>query len=292
MIANEERLDSLLTVLRDDGLDDAELEQRVTEFQGALRRLREDPAEAARIDELTRDAEADQQEEGPSFVTFYYVCDGDMTVNVTNPEADHGHTAALKQLAQALAGEQSRLKADRQALDRLLEESPDWARPPRRRPWAAFSGLFVGVLAAATLATTFHASQAAVSLIAIILAGTTAVSALIALAMTWTSVRSLNRHGSAQRALELMIQGDSAPADRTYWVKSARDSMMTRIREAREAADRAGARDDFGDETMDPDPDLDYNGTYRAGRHVHHRGPCPHVTRDPFACPEEEPRLS
>lgn len=40
-----------------DKLDDAELERHVTLFQSALRRMHEDPAEAARIDALVTDAE-------------------------------------------------------------------------------------------------------------------------------------------------------------------------------------------------------------------------------------------
>lgn len=40
--------------------DDTELDQRVTEFRSALRRLRDDPVEAARINELVMDAERAQ----------------------------------------------------------------------------------------------------------------------------------------------------------------------------------------------------------------------------------------
>lgn len=57
MIANEESLTDSLAMFSGDGLHDAELERRVTRFQGALRRLREDPREAARIDAIANDAE-------------------------------------------------------------------------------------------------------------------------------------------------------------------------------------------------------------------------------------------
>jgi RNA polymerase sigma factor (sigma-70 family) len=57
MTADEEPVTSILRILGDGGLDDAELDRRVSKFQGALRRLRDDPAEAARLDALVMDAE-------------------------------------------------------------------------------------------------------------------------------------------------------------------------------------------------------------------------------------------
>lgn len=60
MTTDEELLTSSLRTLGDVGLDDAELDRRVSRFQGALRRLRDDPAEAARIDALVTDAERGQ----------------------------------------------------------------------------------------------------------------------------------------------------------------------------------------------------------------------------------------
>ena len=57
MIGDEE-LDTILTTLGGQ-LDDAELDRRVTGFRGALRRLREDPAEAARVDALAADPDDD-----------------------------------------------------------------------------------------------------------------------------------------------------------------------------------------------------------------------------------------
>lgn len=57
MIGDEE-LDALFTTLSGK-LDDAELDRRVAGFRGALRRLGEDPAEAARIDALATDPDDD-----------------------------------------------------------------------------------------------------------------------------------------------------------------------------------------------------------------------------------------
>ena len=57
MTADDELLSSRLRRLGDGELDDAELDQRVIRFQSALRRLRDDPAEATRIDVLVTAAE-------------------------------------------------------------------------------------------------------------------------------------------------------------------------------------------------------------------------------------------
>jgi RNA polymerase sigma factor (sigma-70 family) len=54
MTADEE-LDAILATLGGD-LDDAEVDRRTARFRGALRRLREDPAEVTRIDRLLTDA--------------------------------------------------------------------------------------------------------------------------------------------------------------------------------------------------------------------------------------------
>ena len=57
MIGDEE-LDVIMTTLGGQ-LDDAELDRRVAGFRGAMRRLRDDPAEAARIDALATDPDDD-----------------------------------------------------------------------------------------------------------------------------------------------------------------------------------------------------------------------------------------
>jgi RNA polymerase sigma factor (sigma-70 family) len=51
----DEQLDAILGMLGGE-FDDAELDSRAASFRGALRRLRDDPAEAARIDALATDA--------------------------------------------------------------------------------------------------------------------------------------------------------------------------------------------------------------------------------------------
>src|ERR1700733_2279568 len=53
-MTGDEELDAILAALGD--LDDADLDRRVGGFRGALRRLRDDPAEATRIDALVSDA--------------------------------------------------------------------------------------------------------------------------------------------------------------------------------------------------------------------------------------------
>ncbi len=73
MIANEqELLDSSLAILSGGGLDDAGLEQRVTRFQGALHRLREDRDEAARVDAIAMGADrSDTGQMHAGFMEFY-----------------------------------------------------------------------------------------------------------------------------------------------------------------------------------------------------------------------------
>jgi len=67
MTADDEPLTSKLATLGDGGIDDSELDERVAAFKDALRRLREDPVEAARIDALVLDADREHpaQEGGP-----------------------------------------------------------------------------------------------------------------------------------------------------------------------------------------------------------------------------------
>ena len=58
-MTGDEELDAILAALGGE-LDDAELDRRTAGFRGALRRLRDDPAEATRIDALVADARDDQ----------------------------------------------------------------------------------------------------------------------------------------------------------------------------------------------------------------------------------------
>ena len=57
-MTGDEELDAILAALGGE-LDDAELDRRTAGFRGALRRLRDDPAEATRIDALVADARDD-----------------------------------------------------------------------------------------------------------------------------------------------------------------------------------------------------------------------------------------
>lgn len=59
MTEGDESLISTLAMLGG-GIDDAELDQRVAGFREAIRRLRDDPAEATRVDALVLDAERDR----------------------------------------------------------------------------------------------------------------------------------------------------------------------------------------------------------------------------------------
>jgi RNA polymerase sigma factor (sigma-70 family) len=63
-MTGDEELDAILAMLCGE-LDDAELDRRVAGFRGALRRLREDPAEDTRIDALAADAD-----DGPAVVAL------------------------------------------------------------------------------------------------------------------------------------------------------------------------------------------------------------------------------
>jgi uncharacterized membrane-anchored protein len=65
MTMDEGKLLTGLAMLGDGGLDDVELDQHVTKFQHALCRMRDDPAEAARIDALVMDAARGPQDVRP-----------------------------------------------------------------------------------------------------------------------------------------------------------------------------------------------------------------------------------
>ncbi len=204
MIANEEMLTSGLAGLAGDELDDAELERRVPRFQGALRRLRDDPAEAARIDALAMDAERAQRDFTVSDVAATIFVHGEIVNVVTRPDEK------IAVLREQVAAELARLAQERQKLTALLEDSPAAAGPRRRlwRLWPAFGGSLVAIPAVVALAAALHAPAAAASLIGVIMAVSTAAIALISVGVAWTSVRELNRHGGAYKALQLMVRGD------------------------------------------------------------------------------------
>jgi hypothetical protein len=204
MTADEELLTSSLIMLGDGGLDDAELDRRVSRFQGALQQLHDDPAEAARIDALVMDAELGQPDIKAVGGGGIYVSGGNVTIT---PGYLSETVVAEERIGAALA----RLEREEQrlvALQETLKETSARTRPRRiweTLLWPAFGGgILVAVLAAATVTAAVHASAAAISIIGIILAAATAVTALLSLWVPWTSVRALNRRGDAHVALELL----------------------------------------------------------------------------------------
>lgn len=206
MIADEELLTSLRT-LGDTALGDAKLDRRVGMFKGALRQLRDDPAEAARIDAIVMDAELDQLavRTVSGGADIIYVSGKNVTIN-------RGHLSEAADAEARVNTALARLERQMQKLEETLEETSAQTRPrPRpQRIWetllwpAAFGGGILAVLGAVTVFATVHASAAAMSVIGIILATATAVTALLSLWVPWTSVRLLNRDGDARKALELL----------------------------------------------------------------------------------------
>lgn len=208
MTPDEELLTSNLRMLGG-GLDDAELDRRVSRFQGALRQLRDDPAEAARIDAIVMDAELAQPDaEALSGRGDIYVSGGNVTITPGYPaeaaDAKDRFDAALASLDQQLQ--------ELAELQESLKEEPTRTRPqpgPRRiwetllRP-AFGGGILVAVLGIATVTAAIHASAATMSIIGIILAAATAITALLSVLVPWTSVHALNRRGDAYSALELL----------------------------------------------------------------------------------------
>jgi hypothetical protein len=198
MIVYDETLTRDLAMLGGGGLGDAELDRRVTRFQGALDELRGDPAEAARIDAMAIDAERDQTGTD-SYAKCTHVSGRDITVNITQAggDAESGQGEIAAELA-AVNRERLRLEA-------LMES----VKPRPRGLWPAFGVILVVALAAATVASIFHASAAAAAYGTVILAAATAATALLSSLMAWTSVRELNRAGRAREALELMAGAGS-----------------------------------------------------------------------------------
>ena len=216
MTADDELVISSLAMLGDGALDDAELDRRVTRFQGALRRLRDDPAEAARIDALVMDAERGK--------TDHYVVDSighTIYVNggVVNVYGGRIAESADSRMDETTAAEEpaearpAGLAQEIEWLHDLLGEGSAREQPRPRRPWETLlrpafgGGILVAVLAAGTATLALHASAAAVSIMGIILAAAAAVTALLSVIVPWTSVRALNRRGDSRTALDLMLCG-------------------------------------------------------------------------------------
>lgn len=126
-----------------------------------------------------------------------------------------------------LEGQMQRLAA----LQETLKETSARTQPRPRRIWdtllrpAFGGGILAAVLGITAVTATIHASAAAMSVIGIILAAATAVTALFSLLVPWTSVRALNRRGDAHRALELVCGRDTVTtADSSDMVTASGES--------------------------------------------------------------------
>jgi hypothetical protein len=202
---------------------EAGMDQRLARFRGRLRELRDDPAEAARIDALV--AEAEREEQDPDAASgndlTVYVNGGVVNITHGQGQATTMRSDAEERLA-ALELELARLKLDLQATrqesrarPRRTEvpqrEAPSRTRP--RQPWEVVlapifgSGVLVAILAGATVVTALHAAVLALTVIASALAVATASIAFLSAWMPLTSVRKLIRQGDAALALELLSRG-------------------------------------------------------------------------------------
>jgi hypothetical protein len=208
MTTDEELLTSSLRMLGDGGIDDAELDRRVSQFHGALRRLRDDPAEAARIDALVMDAELAEPD-----INGLGSGIGVINVNGGNVTIAPGYLGEPADAEDRVNAALERMERQMQRLAALQETLNDTSAQPQSRPrriweallWPALGGgILAAVLGTAAVTAAIHASAAAMSVIGIILAAAAALTALISLSVPWTSVRALNRRGDAHRALELL----------------------------------------------------------------------------------------
>jgi hypothetical protein len=204
---------AMLGTLNENGMD-----QRLARFRNRLRDLREDPAEAARIDALVAAAEREDQDPGTGSGNG-----NGLTVHVNGGVVHLSHHAARtetgwegvwEQIA-AMELELTRLRLDLEAVKKETPpqrtETPHEEPSPRpRRTWEAVlapafgSGVLVAILAAATVTTALHAAVVALTVIASVLAATTAATAFLSVWMPLASVRALNRRGHPDLALELL----------------------------------------------------------------------------------------
>jgi hypothetical protein len=193
-------------------LDEAGTDRRVARFRGRLRELRDDPAEAARIDALVAGVEQEEQASDamPGNGLTIYVNGG-----VVNVHQGEGNATAVREDAEErLAAMELELKRLRRDLKAALKEVPSRSRP--RRPWevvlapALGAGVLVAILAAAAVTTALHSAVVALTIIASVLTVATAAVAFLSAWMPFTSVRELNRQGHAALALQLLSRGTSA----------------------------------------------------------------------------------
>jgi hypothetical protein len=259
MTAGDELVMSDLAMLGDEMFDDAELDRHASRFQKALRRLRDDPAEAVRIDALVMDAERGRAnpDRMDALGQTIYVNGRDIHIHVGNqrPEpADNrvGGVPAAEESAKAdPAVPTSEIKWLHDLLTGRVQEQP---RP--RRPWEGLlrpvfgGGILVAVLVAGTAVLALHASAAAVSIMGIILATAASVTALLSVLVPWTSVRALNRRGDSAAALDLMLCGGFLRASTS---RTSNLSYQMLADALAEAAKQAHSTDSAGSRRTGPD---------------------------------------
>jgi hypothetical protein len=208
--------------------DDAKMDRRLARFRGRLHELRDDPAEAARIDALVTEAEQDEQDLDAASGSGLTIHVGGGVVNVSHGETGQAADAREERLA-ALELEMLRL---RHVLEGTREDAPSRARP--RRTWEAVlapafgGGVLMTILAAATVTTVLHTTVAAMTVIAAVLAAATAAAAFLSVWMPWASVRQLNRRGDAHIALELLSRGTGLEEARQQPRELAERQAVTR----------------------------------------------------------------
>jgi len=236
MITNEERT-SDLAAFGGGGLNDDEMEQRVSRFRDGLRRLREDPAEAARVAAIAADADDTGATMTLPGATTVHVTGSGITLNLAK-ESDTTLAALQEQMYERARKEDwqkanDRLEQERMRLAALLQDAEDRPRP--RGIWRlvpSFAAVLVAILAGASLVALPHATTLAATIATITLAATAAVTALTAQFMTWTSVRELNRF-APDRALALLHGTSLNPAPGKHTTPQHRE----RIEPAHRGAD-------------------------------------------------------
>jgi hypothetical protein len=210
-------------------LGDTEIDQHLARFRNRLRDLREDPAEAARIDALVAEAEREDQyfDAGSGNGLTIYVNGGVVHVSHGEGRAEAVRESAEERLA-VLELELTRMRGELEAVRTRLRQTktPRKEAPSRpRRTWetvlapAFGNGVLVAILAAATVTTALHTATVALTIIGSVLAAATAAAALLSVWMPFASVRALNRRGDAALALKLL----SRQADTPHLPGGARD---------------------------------------------------------------------
>jgi hypothetical protein len=216
VVASDDAVESSLVMLG--RFDDAGMEQRLARFRGRLRELRDNPAEAARIDALVTEAEREERGGSASDAALGSGLTIYMNGGVVN--VSHGPASARNGAEDRLAALEAELLWLRNRLEAAVREDNVPSRTRPRRTWEAVlapafgGGVLVTILAAATVTTVLHAPVLAVTVIAAVLAAATAAAASLSVWMPWSSVRALNGRGDAHIALELLSHGTGLQENR------------------------------------------------------------------------------